>query len=94
MKNIENIVTGVRSISYDIMLGCENFEEFNYLRAVSSTILAYLMQCKGDRVDWVELYKILDVAPTENLDPKLVDAMDDYRIAIMEFTDAVASYNI
>lgn len=86
---LDTIMAQIKGLSYDMMTGCEDFNEFNYLRAMSLAVLTFIETSliAGLRIDWVKLYDLVDSNTPDSLDPKLISAMDDYKIAIMEIFD-------
>ena len=85
---LEACIDLIKAMTFDMMMGCETHQEFCYLRAVSAAILSFVHMMRDDKLEvkpnWVKLYGVIDSVDTSQLDPKLMDAMDDYRIAIME----------
>lgn len=87
----EGVVDLVKALSYDMMMGCENGTEFGYLRAVSQATIIFLQTAISTdlKVDWVKLYNLIDDNTPEGLDPKLIDAMSDYKIQIMDLFQGI-----
>jgi len=88
---IEDALDVVKAYSYNMFMGCENAQEFNYIRAVSQAIISFLeISAQNNmKIDWVKIYSLLDTIDTETLDPELIEAMMDYRIAIVELFEGL-----
>ena len=76
----------IKAITYEIMLGCENFQEFEYIRSISVIILTTLIKDinNDNKTNWVKLFNTLEENVDSNIDPKLVTFMDEYKISLME----------
>ena len=85
------VIDLIKALSYDMMMGCENGTEFNYLRAASQATIVFLQTAISTnlRVDWVKLYAIIDENTPSTLDPKLIEAMGDYKIQIMDLFQGI-----
>lgn len=80
-------VDKIKAKAFEFLLGSEDFNEFQYIRFVTVTIVNTLVQANqaGVSVSLVKLYGLLDDLPCPpNVDPKLVEALDEFKIYINE----------
>lgn len=93
----QRAIEAIKAITYDIMLGCENFGEFEYLRVYSTVIINTVLinANNGVKTNWVELFEFIDNAANKEIDAKLVEIVDDYKIGLMEmFKDMEEEFGI
>lgn len=83
MYNIQEI----KAKAFEFLLGSEDFNEFQYIRFVTITIINTLVQANqaGVKVSLVKLYDLLDELPCPpDIDPNLIKALDEFKIYINE----------